>query len=117
MLPLERASKTAATTSVLLILALMLAVHPDMTWLLRGLTVAALVAGWFISALGLRVAAPAGHPFFWLFVAAIAPALLRLLAGREGPVLDIVWMAGLAGSLLRTTPVVTMDDAVSRGMC
>ena len=103
MLPLERASKTAATASVLLILALMLAVHPDMTWLLRGLTVVALVAGWFVNALGPRVAAPAGHPFFWLFIAAIAPALLRLLAGREGPVLDIVWMAGLAGSLLRTT--------------
>jgi hypothetical protein len=99
----ERASKTAATASVLLILALMLAVHPDMTWLLRGLTVVALVAGWFVSALGLRVAAPAGHPFFWLFIAAIAPAVLRLLAGREGPVLDTVWMAGLAGSLLRTT--------------
>jgi hypothetical protein len=99
----ERASKTAATTSVLLILALMLAVHPDMTWLLRGLTVVALVAGWFVSALGPRVAAPAGHPFFWLFIAAIAPAVLRLLAGREGPVLDTVWMAGLAGSLLRTT--------------
>jgi len=101
---IERASKTAAATSVLLILALMLAVHPDMTWPLRGLTVAALVAGWFVVALRLHVAAPAGHPFFWLFAAAIAPALLRLLAGREGPVLDLVWLAGLAGSLLRTTP-------------
>jgi hypothetical protein len=100
---LERASKTAATASVLLILALMLAVHPDLTWLLRGLTVVALAAGWFVFALPHRVAAPLGHPFFWLFAAAIAPALLRLLAGREGPVLDIVWMAGLAGSLLRTT--------------
>ena len=100
--PLERASKTAATTSVLLILALMLVVHPDMTWLLRGLTVVALVAGWFVSPWAL--ACGAGRtPFFWLFIAAIAPALLRLLAGREGPVLDIVWMAGLAGSLLRTT--------------
>ncbi|MGH7554767.1 MAG: O-antigen ligase family protein, partial [Longimicrobiales bacterium] len=28
-------------------------------------------------------------------------AFLRLLAGREGPVLDIVWMAGLAGAVLR----------------
>ena len=102
MPPIERASKIAATTSVLLILALMLALHPDMTWLLRGLTVVALVAGWFVFALRLGVAAPAGHPFFWLFVAAIAPAPLRLLAGREGPVLDIVWMAGLTGSLLRT---------------
>ena len=100
MPPIERASKTAATTSVLLILALMLAVHPDMTWLLRGLTVAALVSGWFAFAFRFP---PAGQPIFWLFVAAIAPALLRLLAGREGPVLDVVWMAGLAGSLLRTT--------------
>ena len=103
MPPIERASKTAATTSVLLILALMLAVHPDMTWLLRGLTVAALVGGWFVFALGLGFVAPVGQAIFWLFVAAIAPALLRLLAGREGPVLDIVWLAGLAGSLLRTT--------------
>ena len=102
MLIAERISKTAATTSVLLILALMLAVHPDMTWLLRGLTVVALVAGWFASALRLRVQRRR-TPIFWLFVAAIAPALLRLLAGREGPVLDIVWMAGLAGALLRTT--------------
>jgi hypothetical protein len=101
---IERASKTATTASVLLILALTLAFHPDMTWLLRGLTVVALVAGWFVFALGLgRVAAPAGQAIFWLFVAAIAPGLLRLLAGREGPVLDIVWMAGLAGALLRTT--------------
>ena len=91
MSPLERASKTAAATSALLILALMLVVHPDMTWLLRGLTVAALVAGWWGSDL---------TP--WLFGAAVAPALLRLLAGREGPVLDIVWMAGLTGSLLRS---------------
>jgi hypothetical protein len=98
--PIEHASKLAATTSVLLILALMLVVHPDMTWLLRGLTVAALVAGWFVR---LHLTAPAGQAIFWLFVAAIAPAPLRLLAGREGPVLDIVWMAGLAGSLLRTT--------------
>ena len=100
MPPIERASKTAATTSVLLILALMLAAHPDMTWLLRGLTVMALVSGWFAFAIRFP---PAGQTIFWLFVGAIAPALLRLLAGREGPVLDIVWMAGLAGALLRTT--------------
>jgi hypothetical protein len=98
----ERISKLAAAMSVLLILALTLAVHPDMTWLLRGLTVAALLAGWFARALPFRMTAAAGEFVFWLFVAAVAPALLRLLAGREGPVLDIVWMAGLTGSLLRT---------------
>jgi hypothetical protein len=99
--PLERASKAAAVASVLAILLLTLVVHPDMTWLLRGLAVVALVAGWFVFSLPLRIARPAGHPFLWLFVAAIAPALLRLLAGREGPVLDIVWMAGLSGAMLR----------------
>ena len=71
-----------------------------MAWLLRGLTVVALVSGWFAFAIRFP---PAGQTIFWLFVGAIAPALLRLLAGREGPVLDIVWMAGLAGALLRTT--------------
>jgi hypothetical protein len=49
-----------------------------------------------------RFAAPAEQAIFWLCAAAVAPALLRLLAGREGPVLDLVWMAGLAGALLRT---------------
>src|SRR5262245_61684319 len=96
--PLEHASKTAANTSVLLILVLMLVVHPDMTWLLRGLTLVALVTGWLAMALPFRFAAPAGQTIFWLFAAAVAPALLRLLAGREGPVLDLVWMAGLAGA-------------------
>lgn len=100
--PFEYASKIAATASVLLILVLTLVVQPDATWLLRVLTVAALAASWFPFVLPFRVAAPAGQPVFWLFVAALSPALLRLIAGREGPVLDIVWMAGLAGSLLRT---------------
>ncbi|HKH73470.1 MAG TPA: O-antigen ligase family protein [Vicinamibacterales bacterium] len=88
---LERTSKTAASTSVLLILALMLAVHPDVTWLLRALTIVALAGGWVM----------ADKVPHWLLVASIAPAFLRLLAGREGPVLDLVWMAGLAGGLLR----------------
>src|SRR5688572_1517090 len=101
---LEQASKIAAATSVLLIVAVMLAIHPDVTWLLRGLTVVALAVGWFPFVLPFRVAAPAGQPIFWLFLAAVSPALLRLVAGREGPVLDLVWMAGLAGSLLRTMP-------------
>jgi hypothetical protein len=96
---LEFASKVAAIASVLLILALTLVIHPDMTWLLRVLTVVSLVAGWFIR---LRPTASAGHVVFWLFIAAVAPAPLRLLAGREGPVLDLVWMAGLTGAILRT---------------
>jgi hypothetical protein len=91
---LEFASKIAAMASVLLILALMLAVHPDVTWLVRVLSVAAFAAGWLL----------ATYLPSWLLVAAIAPAFLRLLAGREGPILDMVWMAGLAGGLLRAVP-------------
>ncbi|HLG57717.1 MAG TPA: O-antigen ligase family protein [Vicinamibacterales bacterium] len=95
---LERVSKTAAASSILLILLLALAVHPDMTWTLRVLSAAALVAGW--------LAATPSRSFIhiWVFLAPLAPACLRLLAGREGPVLDVVWMAGLAGGLLRVTP-------------
>ena len=96
------------TTSVLLILALMLVVHPDITWLLRGASGAAFVGGWLIarrdqSRIGLRLDST-GHVQVWLLVAAIAPAFLRLLAGREGPVLDIVWMAGLGGALVSLVP-------------
>ena len=52
----------------------------------------ALLAGPLASGLGVA---------FWIAVAPLAPALLRLATGREGPVLDVVWMAGLAGALLR----------------
>jgi O-Antigen ligase len=95
---LERASKTATTTSVVLILALMLVVHPDITWLLRGVSVAAFVGGWLIAR------RDQSRIQVWLLVATIAPAFLRLLAGREGPVLDIVWMAGLGGALASLVP-------------
>jgi hypothetical protein len=98
--PLEYASKIAATTSVALILALTLVVHPDATWLLRVLAVAAFAAGWLTARL--PIPAWAGPVQVWLLVASIAPAFLRLLAGREGPILDIVWMAGFAGALLRS---------------
>jgi hypothetical protein len=94
----ERASKTAATTSVLLIVLLMLAVHPDMTWPLRVAGLVALAGGW------LAATRFPSHVQVWLIAAAIAPAFLRLIAGREGPVLDVVWMAGLAGALLRVSP-------------
>jgi len=95
---LERVSKTAAKASVPLILALTLAVHPDITWLLRGLAAAAFAAGWLVAA-----RAPLQTPI-WLGIAIVSPALLRLAAAREGPVLDLVWLAGLSGGLLRITP-------------
>lgn len=98
MFVIERASKIAAKASCLLILALMLVVHPDVTWLLRVLTIAAFISGWILVT---RVAVSVQT---WLALAILAPAFLRLLAGREGPVLDFVWMAGLTGALIRSTP-------------
>jgi hypothetical protein len=99
---LELTSKIAAIASVLLILALTLVIHPDVTWPLRGLTVAALAGGWLV--VRLRPESSARQAQTWLFVGTVAPAFLRLLAGREGPVLDSVWMAGFAGGLLGSSP-------------
>src|SRR5262245_8861613 len=38
----------------------------------------------------------------WVVAAMFAPALLRAVTSREGPVLDLFWMAGLSASLIRT---------------
>ncbi|HEV8319787.1 MAG TPA: O-antigen ligase family protein [Vicinamibacterales bacterium] len=94
-LNLERLSKAATIVSVLLIVALQLGVHPDLTWGLRGLCAVAFVAGW----IGGR--SPTTHAV-WVIAAPLAPATLGLLSGREGPVVDLVWMIGLTGSLVRS---------------
>ena len=82
--------------SVAAITIFQLAFHPDLTPALQRAGIAALalglLAGPFASGAGIAA---------WIVVAPLAPALLRLTAGREGPVLDLVWMAGLAGALLR----------------
>jgi hypothetical protein len=91
----QRISKTAACASVLLIVVFLLALHHDITWLLRTAGAAAFLVGWFA---GGRVE---GVQATWLLMAPLAPACFRLLAGREGEVLDLPWMAGLAGGLLR----------------
>jgi len=92
----ERASRLALVASVAVITVFHLAFHPDLTPALQRAGIAALalglLAGPFASGAGLAA---------WIVVAPLAPALLRLTTGREGPVLDIVWMAGLAGALLR----------------
>jgi hypothetical protein len=92
----ERASRLALVASVAAITVFQLAFHPDLTPALQRAGIAALALGLLVGpfASGAGVAA-------WIVVAPLAPALLRLTAGREGPVLDIVWMAGLAGALLR----------------
>jgi hypothetical protein len=95
---LERASKTAASASVVLIVVAMLVAHPDITWTLRAIAMVAFALGWLMASSRTRPLVQV-----WLIVASIAPAVLRLFAGREGPVLDIVWMAGLTGGLIRVT--------------
>ncbi len=89
---LETISKRLALASLLSITAVQMAVHPDATTTLRAMTIAAFVTGW----VGARAAAPA-----WLLAASLIPAVLRLIFDREGPVLDMFWMAGLSALLLR----------------
>jgi hypothetical protein len=96
---LERTSRAAVVASVFLLVALQLSVHTDLTPVLLGLSLAAFVTGWLTG----RRSATASIGV-WLFLAPLAPATLRALTGREGTVLDLVWMSGLAGSLLRATP-------------
>jgi hypothetical protein len=92
----ERASRIALVGSVAVITLFQLAFHPDLTPALQWAGFGALILGFLIGPLssGAGIAA-------WVAVAPLAPAVLRLAAGREGPVLDLVWMAGLSGSLLR----------------
>jgi len=92
----ERLSKTAATASVLLIVLLLLAFHPDLTPALRVVTIAAIV-------LGAAVSRHLQSRLFvcWVACAMLAPAILRALTAREGPVLDLFWMGGVSASLLR----------------
>lgn len=93
---LETLSKRAALASLLAVIALLLATHVDLTATLKALIVGALVIGWFGAGRDATV-----HPA-WLLIAPLAPGLLRLLTGREGPVLDMVWMAGMTGALIRS---------------
>lgn len=95
---LEAVSKGASLASVVLILLLQLGLNPDITWSLRALAAAAMIVGW-----GLPIVAPDAIGAVWLFAAPLVPAIVGRLAHREGPVLDLVWMAGLAASLIRTT--------------
>ena len=96
----ERASRIALVASIGAITLFQLAFHPDSTPALQWAGLGALALGVLIGPLasGLGVA-------FWIAAAPLVPALLRLATGREGPVLDVVWMAGLAGALLRGSAV------------
>jgi hypothetical protein len=92
---IERASKIATAASTLLILILLLWFHPDITRALQIGGAAAFLLAWLAGRRwGDRVIG------ICLFIAPVAPALLRILAGREQTVLDVIWMAPLAGALL-----------------
>ena len=97
MTTLDRLSKAAVALSIIFIIALQMALHPDMTWMLRTLTSFALIFGWLSG----RMAGQRSHTM-WLIIAPLAPAFLLAIAGREGPAVELVWIAGLTGALLRT---------------
>ena len=95
---LERLSKALAASSVIGIVLVALVAHPDLTWPMRLAVVAGLAAGWFASATrASEVQATC------LLAAPLLPAMLRGLTGKEGPVLDLLWMAPLTTSIVRTT--------------
>lgn len=93
---IETLSKRAALVSALLAVVLQIACQPDATPVIRAAATVAVFAGWL-------AARPdrGGAQTFWLAVGILSPALLRLATGREGPVLDLIWMAGLTGALVR----------------
>ena len=95
---LEAITKTATVVSVLLIVLLQLGVNLDITWKLRALTAVAILVGWTLPTVTPRWAAA-----LWLFVAPLAPAIIGHLTHREGPVVDLVWISGLAATLIRMT--------------
>ena len=94
----ERSSKALAAASLVGILILALAAHPDLTWPMRLAVMVAFAVGWFASATHATEVQAA-----CLLAAPLAPALLRSLTEKEGPVLDLLWMAPLTTSILRTT--------------
>src|SRR5688572_19570899 len=94
--PLETFSKRAATLSLLSVTAIQLALHPDMTWPLRAVGSAAFFGGWIAARSGSQ-----GVPALWVLLAPLAPVLLLHTFGRQGTVVDVIWMAGLTGSILR----------------
>ena len=95
----ERASRIALVASIAAITAFQLLFHPDLIPALRWAGIAAFAAGVLAGPLSSGVGVAA-----WVVMAPLAPALLRRATGLEGPVLDVVWMAGLAGALLRVAP-------------
>ncbi|MBI2828066.1 MAG: O-antigen ligase family protein [Acidobacteria bacterium] len=95
----EAATKIATVASAILIVSVQLGVNPDATWALRTIGSFMFVAGWLSGRFSRQ-----WFPALWVAGAVLAPAVLRLFAQREGPVLDLAWMAGAVGYLARTVP-------------
>ena len=69
MTTLDRLSKAAVALSIILIIALQMALNPDTTWLLRAMTSFAFIFGWLSG----RMAGQRSHTM-WLIIAPLAPA-------------------------------------------
>jgi hypothetical protein len=93
---IEAFSKAATMVSIVAILILEIAATPDPTPGLRAASAAAL-------AIGFAAGSIAGESLLavFLLLAPVLPAVLWRATGREGPALDLVWMCGAAGVLLR----------------
>ena len=95
---LEGASKAATTVSIVLLVVFQLAVNPDPTPMMRAIAAVAMALGFAMGSGSRQIAVSA-----FIFMAPLMPALLWRSTGREGPVLDLIWIAGLGGALLRTS--------------
>ena len=95
---LEGLSKAATTVSIVLLVVFQLAVNPDPTPMMRAIAAVAMALGFAMGSGTRQIAVSA-----FIFLAPLMPALLWHSTGREGPVLDLIWMAGLGGALLRTS--------------
>jgi hypothetical protein len=95
---LEGASKAATTVSIVLLVIFQIAVNPDPTPTMRAAAAVAMALGFAMGAGSRQIAVAA-----FILAAPLMPALLWQRTGREGPVLELICMAGLGGALLRTS--------------
>jgi hypothetical protein len=95
---LEGFSKAATTISIVLIVVFQIAVNPDATPAMRAASAMALALGFAVGGRGGQLAVST-----FITAAPLMASVLWRATGREGPVLDLIWLAGLAGALLRAS--------------
>ncbi|MGE0593338.1 MAG: O-antigen ligase family protein [Vicinamibacterales bacterium] len=91
----ERFGKAAAVLSIPAAAALQLVVTPEAGWLVRLLGTLACAGGWLSSRYW-----PTAVPALLVALAPLGPALLLAAGAQPSPVVDTIWLAGLAGALL-----------------